>query len=349
MRWCSGAVVHLCIRALEREKGVNLQGHLPVLLMNKLLLLVFLLFASFTGLAQHSSVVLFSEQGEKFSVVLNGILQNAVPSASIQVNDLKATSYKLKVLFEDQKLPPIDKDLLFQAGDESTFCIKKNSKGIYVVRFMSAVPLAEAAPPPPQREVIIYTTVPATSTTVVQTQIVSTTVTTSTTGDHGTGVSISGDGITATMITTEPIQHGANAPMHECTNAPMHHETTAPPHHRTTAPPVYVMPGYSGPVGCPYPMTDLDFRDVKATIAAKSFDDTKLEIAKQVTSANCLFASEVKEIMQLFSFESTRLEYAKFAYRFTFDMGNYYKLNDALEFESSVKELTEFTAMRDGR
>jgi hypothetical protein len=103
-----------------------------------------------------------------------------------------------------------------------------------------------------------------------------------------------------------------------------------------------VLPGYNGPVGCPWPIGDEDFRDVKKTISEKSFDDTKLEIAKQVTSSNCLFAEQVKAIMGLFSFENTKLEYAKFAYRFTFDTGNYYKINDAFSFDSSVSDLNKF-------
>jgi hypothetical protein len=110
----------------------------------------------------------------------------------------------------------------------------------------------------------------------------------------------------------------------------------------TDKPDHYIMPGYSGPVGCPYPMTDLDFDNVKHTIEEKSFEDSKLTIAKQVVSSNCLFASEVKEIMDLFSFEDSRLDFAKFAYRYTFDLGNYYKVNAAFHFETTIDELNAF-------
>jgi hypothetical protein len=47
--------------------------------------------------------------------------------------------------------------------------------------------------------------------------------------------------------------------------------------------------------------------------------------------------------MLLFDFESTRLTFAKFAYKYTFDKGNYYKVNDAFQFESSIEELNQFT------
>jgi len=105
---------------------------------------------------------------------------------------------------------------------------------------------------------------------------------------------------------------------------------------------VYVMPGYNGAVGCPWPLSHQDFNGVKNSISSKSFDDTKLTIAKQVISSNCLLSSQVKEIMLLFSFEDTRLDLAKYAYGYTFDIGNYYQINDAFTFSSSIDELNSY-------
>jgi len=50
--------------------------------------------------------------------------------------------------------------------------------------------------------------------------------------------------------------------------------------------------------------------------------------------------------MNTFSFEDTKLEFAKYAYERTYDIGNYYKLNDAFSFESSIEELNEYTQGR---
>jgi hypothetical protein len=80
----------------------------------------------------------------------------------------------------------------------------------------------------------------------------------------------------------------------------------------------------------------------KASISSRTFEDSKLTIAKQVAGANCLLCSQVREIMTLFTFESTKLEFAKFAYSHTLDPGNYFKLNDAFEFESSIDELNQY-------
>jgi hypothetical protein len=46
--------------------------------------------------------------------------------------------------------------------------------------------------------------------------------------------------------------------------------------------------------------------------------------------------------MKLFSFESSRLEFAKFAYKYTWDINNYFLLNDAFDFESSIDELNKY-------
>ena len=35
-------------------------------------------------------------------------------------------------------------------------------------------------------------------------------------------------------------------------------------------------------------------------------------------------------------------DFAKYAYGYTFDLGNYYKLNDAFTFESSISELNNY-------
>ena len=103
----------------------------------------------------------------------------------------------------------------------------------------------------------------------------------------------------------------------------------------------YVMPGYSGPIGCPWPMDEGQFSNAQRSVASKDFEDSKLTVAKQITGANCLTADQVRRIMNEFDFEDSKLEYAKFAYSKTFDIGNYYMLNDAFDFESSIDELNE--------
>jgi len=109
---------------------------------------------------------------------------------------------------------------------------------------------------------------------------------------------------------------------------------------------VYSMPGYSGRVGCGWPMSNTEFADVKKSIEAKSFEDSKMTLAKQVGSNRCFTVDQVKGLMTLFSFEDSKLDIAKYAYERTFDIDNYYKVNDAFTFESSIDDLNEYIQAR---
>ena len=110
----------------------------------------------------------------------------------------------------------------------------------------------------------------------------------------------------------------------------------------SAAPDHYVMQGYNGAIGCPWPMSDSQFADALRSVSSKSFDDEKATVAKQITGSNCVTAEQAKTMMMQLDFESAKLDYAKFAYDKTFDIGNYYKLNDAFDFSSSVDELNEY-------
>lgn len=92
---------------------------------------------------------------------------------------------------------------------------------------------------------------------------------------------------------------------------------------------------------------DRDFTAAKEQIRKEWFENTRLTIAKQVVDANNFRASQVKEIVQLFTFENNKLEIAKYAYRKTVDKQNYFQVNDAFTFSSSKDELARF--IRDNR
>ncbi|HRH39122.1 MAG TPA: DUF4476 domain-containing protein, partial [Flavobacteriales bacterium] len=119
----------------------------------------------------------------------------------------------------------------------------------------------------------------------------------------------------------------------------------APPVQPTKPAPVaepYRMPGYTGPIGCAMPMSTEEFNEAKQSIDSKGFEETKMTLAKQIVGNHCLNTNQVKEVMGLFGFEETKLEFAKFAYDHTHDIGNYYKVNDAFGFESSIEELNSY-------
>ena len=107
------------------------------------------------------------------------------------------------------------------------------------------------------------------------------------------------------------------------------------------------VPNYTGRVGLNRPpLSETEFVNIRAALANQSFEDTRFSTAKQTLAARCVTVAQVVELTRLFQYESTRLDFAKFAYGRTFDIDNYYLVNDAFEFDSSRQALQEFVASR---
>lgn len=84
------------------------------------------------------------------------------------------------------------------------------------------------------------------------------------------------------------------------------------------------------------------FEQFKQTLRNESFDNSRITIAKQTISNNWFTAAQVKEIVQLFVFENSKLDIAKYAYTRTVDKGSYFIVNDAFTFSSSKDELMKY-------
>ncbi len=297
------------------------------------------IFISVLGFSQKSNLIIFSQNGERFKLIINGIQQNFNPQTNVKITDLNAPNYKIRILFENKDLGFIDKNIYFQnQGNEETYVIKQNRKGKYVVRFQSSVPLYQATPTQPNQVVYVFSTSPRI--TSVTTSTTSTT-TTSNLNNNPNSASVNiGDGQTNISLN---INTGTSANVNTTTTY-TETTTTTTTTENNTAQESYneYLPGYTGVIGCPIPMSDVDFSDAKNTIQSKDFESSKLSVAKQIANSNCLLSSQVKQIIKLFDFEDSRLEFAKYAYNHTYDISNYYKINDAFEFDSSIDDLNKY-------
>jgi hypothetical protein len=81
-------------------------------------------------------------------------------------------------------------------------------------------------------------------------------------------------------------------------------------------------------------------------IEKESFDNSKLNTAKQVASNNALCVTQIMQICRLFSFDQSKLDFAKYAYHFCVDQNNYFMVNDVFSFSSSKDELQKFIGIR---
>lgn len=89
-------------------------------------------------------------------------------------------------------------------------------------------------------------------------------------------------------------------------------------------------------------MNPQDYDHACQLISEESFDSSKLTLAKQVISSNPMTASQILGICKLFSFESNKLDFAKFAYTYCVDRNLYYLINEAFSYDSSKRELNEY-------
>ena len=359
---------------------------------------LFLLLSCFAvnASAQKSNLVFFAENGEKFTIVMNGLRYNETPQTNVRVNDLVPAVYKVKAIFEDPTLGVVTKTIPLDPYIEYNFNIRpkkqtdvgktmkrmgnqvardlnmKDSsevnntdpKETYVMRFVSETPLAmpvqQYQPAPVQQQVVVApqptynsagsvqqttTTTVRTTGTPVQTNVVAPV------GGINMSVNDPDMGVNFNMSVGVPMGGAV------VTSGGTVQQTTTTTTYGTPVQqqPVvvqqqqYVMPGYNGPIGCPWPMDQNAFNAAVNTINGQSFESNKLQVAQQAFSSNCMTSAQVAQIMKVFSFEDSRLEFAKFAYGHTYDLGNYYQINSAFTFSSSVDELNDFIATQPRR
>ncbi|MCI5055995.1 MAG: DUF4476 domain-containing protein [Flavobacteriales bacterium] len=327
----------------------------------KNILTLTLLLGSLITFAQ-SNLVVFSENGERFYLILNGIRQNADPQTNIKIEGLSNQFYSAKVIFADQSLGEVaKKHLMVVDADgnmgEITYAMRMNNKGEYKFKWQSFTPIQQAPPPAQNVTVIQYHSDPLP--TGVQVTETTTTTTTSGTTSENVNVGMNMGGVSFGMnvnINGEPVNSTSQTTTMSTTTTTT---TTGSnviingvPSNTGYAEPTYDAPymeGYNGRIGCNnWIMTQNDFQSAKNSIGSKDFEDTKLRVAKQVANANCLSSNQVKQIMMLFDFENTKLDFAKMAYSRTFDVDNYYKVHDAFDFESSISDLNRSIGVSSG-
>ena len=89
-------------------------------------------------------------------------------------------------------------------------------------------------------------------------------------------------------------------------------------------------------------MSAREFGQVKEQIGKEWFEANKLISVKTIIGKNNFTTQQVYDLMLLFTFESNRLEIAKYAYCNTVDKQDFYQLIDALTFSSNKDELARF-------
>ncbi len=295
------------------------------------LLLSVALFPLF-AFAQGGSLTIFSEDGDKFYLLLNGQKQNNTPQANVRIDALTQPYYKAKIVFEDKAKGDIDKnitvtDAATNAPADVVYKIK-NKDGEMKLRFFSTQPIQPNYTPPADVYSMHYgqDAPAAPANTVTQTTVTTTQV------NPNSSMSVSAPGVNISVNMPD----GSMGTTTTETTVTRSTTTTTSDNSYNQAQPA------AQPAGCQYPMDFGSFKSAKETVQKASFEDTKLSTAKSILAGNCVSTDQVMAICKLFSFEASKLDFAKFAYGKTTDKGNYFKVGSIFDFDASKTDLNNF-------
>ena len=324
--------------------------------MKKLLLLpLFFLFAAAQAFAQSGDLVVYNNDGYAFYLIVNGQRQNNTPETQVRVYDLRNEFLKVNIIWEDENLQPLmNKSIALTMGQEMTYTVKRNNKGNWVIRFAGeAARQQQVVQTQPVQTQPVQTNGAVVNQTVTTTTSSSTSTTTTSSGTtEQVNVNMGVDGVNIGFnVSVQETENGVNmntqgggVDVNIQANDP-YGSSSSTYQETTTVTTSSSVPNNTQVVsanGCAYPMNSGDFASAKGSIASKTFADSKMKVARQIAKSNCLTSIQVREIVSLFDFEDDRLTFAKFAYDYTFDPNNYYKVNDAFEFESTIEDLDEY-------
>jgi hypothetical protein len=93
----------------------------------------------------------------------------------------------------------------------------------------------------------------------------------------------------------------------------------------------------------PCEVNDKEFQDIKNRINKENFNNTKINLAKQIIrSEECFTTSQITQLVKLFRYSDSQMEIAKFAYDYTTDKDNYYKVADVFSFTSDKDKFLNY-------
>ncbi len=317
----------------------------------RLLILSSLLFLSLITFGQNKvNLVVFAEDGDKFYAYVNGIKQNNTPESNVKVTGV-TPNISLRIEFEDKALPQLKQNMALEPGFEHTAKIKRDMKKQIKLRYFGQVPLEETTTSnvPTVEYHTAETTDNGTSNTVNTGGNNTTVTTTSTTTQINNGsnpnntsinVNMAGVGInmnvsgmdngTTTTSQTTSYTTTTTSSSSSSNSQPVKNNTASNQQVATTN------------AGCRSAMTQSSFETMKKSVESKPFSDTKMSTAKIATKNNCLSVNQVKEISKLFSMDEDKLAYAKYAYDYCVDKGNYFQVSEVFSFSTTTDEFNEF-------
>lgn len=337
--------------------------------------ILFLLIALFSVSvdAQNSNLIIFSENDENFQVYVNGQIQNQQPATHVKMPGLIPATYRIKVRFADASFGQVSRNMLLESGQEYTVVVRKkkntavggyfkevgkavdeslgntsdaeeDASEIYVMRLLSVAQI-------PGNSNQGNGSAGFSGNSGSNSQQNQNQQNTNSSGNTGNGngsfnmnLNASENGFNMNMDVKDETG-GGNSNVNVNTNTQSTQSTQSSSWSswdNNSGGSGAVTGGTASTSKCAAPMSSGSFASAQKSIENQGFDETKLKVAKQAISSNCMSVAQIAEIMDSFGFEQTKLAFAKYAYDYAYDTQNYFQLNDHFGFSSTVDELDSY-------
>ncbi len=89
-------------------------------------------------------------------------------------------------------------------------------------------------------------------------------------------------------------------------------------------------------------MNDKEFEELRNVVAGSPFDETKTELMKFGIDGSYFTTDQVDSMIKMLTFETYKVEIAKYAYKKTVDKRNYLRVFGNFRYSSSITELKDY-------
>ena len=85
-----------------------------------------------------NNLVIFSNEGQPFTLIINGLKENQTPATNVRVQGLDLKAYAVKVIYENKKLKDANTTItFFRTGKECVFGLIKKGKKKHTIDYVS--------------------------------------------------------------------------------------------------------------------------------------------------------------------------------------------------------------------
>ncbi len=275
------------------------------------------------GIAQNNDFVFYTDNGDLFTLYLNSVKQNETAATNVKATNISGKNINVRVVFERSGVPAFNRTLSVSSTDkEIKIQLVKGRENVYSTKIISTTPRQHSNPSNGNSG-----------------NEGSTETKDDKSGHSGHGNNGHGNGY----------NNGYNNGHNNHGNNGYNNGYNNPPHNggypNGGAPNGGHWGNSYGPSDnprCHMPMPQNDFNSLRSQVRARYFDSSRLTVAKQACRYNCMTSDQIRDLCREFSYESNRLDFAKYAFEYCYDRYRYYIVGQAFSYSSSVDQLNRY-------